>query len=409
MSAIAPPKGQRYLPLSVTLFGVGTLAPVDVWSDQGLLLLARGQRVGSADQLRRLVLHRPMVRQEDYHHLEALGLTGKALRPGMRALPPTSVVISGYVKGAAAPSDWDDPTLAWPKLHTRLAFLLREPQAADDWLKKLKEVLARVGALARRHPDDSLFMLLQMLGDLKLGYSASHALLVALVCDLVAPDAGISASERTSLSLAALTMNIGMTRLHDALATQKSALSELQRADIRAHPEQGQKCLELLGVRDPVWLQLVQDHHEEPDGSGYPAGKTELSTSQRLLHLADLFAARISPRANRTGLSPLTALRNFYLEADDPTRQLGGLMVRGLGLYPPGSFVRLQNGETAVVVRRGRLANEPRVLAVVGSHGLPIAIPVQRDTRQAQYAVHSTVQADEVRVRLDAARILKRA
>lgn len=399
---------ERYLPLSMGVFRVDRPLPVDVWSGQGLLLLARGHRVSSPEQLRHLVAHRPMVKQSDYQKLHALGLAGQLLRPGVN---PTAVAPSVAVRAAAgARSEWMDPALAWPLLHARLVNCWHDPQpkaSTPAFRERLLELAGRLGELADDHPDDSLFMLLQMLVDPALGYSATHAWLVALICHLTAPEAGVPVAERQSLCAAALTMNVGMSRLHDALARQKSALSPVQRAEIRTHPQVGAQCLTEWGVTDPLWLQLVREHHESPDGLGYPSGSTRLGTAQRLLHLADLYVARISPRANRSGLSPLTAVRNLYLE-NPSDHHLPELLARHLGLYPPGSYVRLCSGETAVVVRRGRRVNEPVVLAIVNAQGWPIAVPATRDTRQPAHAVHASVLAEEVRVRLDPVKILQR-
>ena len=52
-----------------------------------------------------------------------------------------------------------------------------------------------------------------MLYDLQLGYSTSNALATAAVCHVIGPTAGLSTEQESALFNAALTMNIGMTRL----------------------------------------------------------------------------------------------------------------------------------------------------------------------------------------------------
>ena len=52
--------------------------------------------------------------------------------------------------------------------------------------------------------------------------------------------------------------------------------------------------------------------------------------------------------------------------------------MRALGIQPPGSFVRLANGETGVVLRRGARANEPRVASLVNRDGAPMGVPAVR-------------------------------
>ena len=85
------------------------------------------------------------------------------------------------------------------------------------------------------------------------------------------------------------------------------------------------------------------------------------------------------------------------------------MIIKAIGLYPPGCMVRLRNGEVAVVLQRGKRANEPVVVSVVNAAGDLIAVPTRRDTRMAATAVTGGVAAHEVKVRLDPARLLQMA
>lgn len=317
-------------------------------------------------------------------------------------LPPTPAPPEGLV-----PLREEDVTEQWPGLRRRLAQLLTEPEPRQ-FLPRLAGVADHVRLLARAQPEDSLFVLVQMLTSREYGYSATHALTSAFLCALLAPQAGLNDAEDRALVLAALTMNIGMTTLHDELSRQAQPLYEEQRLLIKAHPAQGVARLQALGVTDALWLALVQDHHESPDGTGYPAGKTDLHPAQQLLRMADLFIAKISPRATRRGLSPRLAVGSIYLEAQSRHNTLGALFARQLGMYPPGSYVRLRNHELAVVVRRGDKVTTPKVMAIVGIDGLPLSVPEPRDTARPDWAVVGTVPPEDVHLRLDAAKLLKR-
>lgn len=76
-------------------------------------------------------------------------------------------------------------------------------------------------------------------GNSPVGYSASHALVCATLCHLLASELQLDAKKRNSLVRAALTMNIAMTALQDKLATQVEKPDTQQQADIRAHPVRG--------------------------------------------------------------------------------------------------------------------------------------------------------------------------
>lgn len=300
------------------------------------------------------------------------------------------------------------PLEIWLGLHRRLNHLLQQGEQATQFEARLQEIEAMAAQTLQAHPDDSLFVLVQMLFDPERGYSASHALLAAVTCQLVGTSLDWPAETVHAVTRAALTMNIAMTHLHDALAKQVQQTDEWQRQAIRQHPTEGARILQQLGMTDPLLLELVRQHHESPDGSGYPEGRTDLSEPQQLLHMADLFIARISPRKTRRGLSPKLAVGNLYLQAQTRSNRLATVFAKQLGLYPPGSFVRLKNEETAVVVRRGDKLTTPVVLSIADAVGMPLSAPARRDTLLPMYAVEKSVPAEEVRIRLDVTRLLKR-
>lgn len=297
---------------------------------------------------------------------------------------------------------------AWPALRRRLAALLHEGAQATDFMRRLAFVEIGLKRVLDGHEDDSLFVLVQMLSDKDYGYNATHALTAAVLCRMVAPLADIREPQLTSLIRAALTMNIAMCQLQDQLAVQVQPVNDEQREAIGRHPQAGADILKHLGIQDPLWLEWVLQHHETPDGLGYPSGHTQCTMAQQLLHMADIFIARISPRATRRGLWPNVAVGHIFKQAQEQASPLGAIFAKQLGLYPPGSYVRLKSEEIAVVVRRGSRVNTPLALAITDPDGLAISTPRLRDTYYPMYSVLSPVSPEDVKIRLDTARLLKR-
>lgn len=302
----------------------------------------------------------------------------------------------------------NDPTEAWPALHRRLNYLLQNDLPAAEFHSRLAWVESGLEQALGERPDDSLFVLVQMLSQSHYGYCATHALLCAVTCQIIAPLAEIGGEERLALTRAALTQNIGISRLQDSLAHQVQPLSDAQKDTVQNHPTTSAAVLRERGVTDQLWLAMVQDHHESPDGKGYPNGKTNLTNTQQLLRMADLFVARISPRKSRRGLAPNLAVGNIYIEAQETSSQLGAIFVKQLGLYPPGTYVRLKSDETALVVRRGSRVNTPLAMAIADEQGMPLSVPSKRDTQYPGYSIQSPVAPEEVKIRVDTSRLLKR-
>ena len=150
------------------------------------------------------------------------------------------------------------------------------------------------------------------------------------------------------------------------------------------------------GVRDEDWLRAVEQHHERPDGNGYPLGRSDIDEKARLLRLADSYCAKLSPRATRPALTPDRAGRELFLR--EATNPMAHALIKELGIYPPGSYVRLASGETGVVLRRGPTMLTPVVAAVTWRTGEPRREPLKRDTSLPAFKVLQSVAAQALRV-----------
>jgi HD-GYP domain-containing protein (c-di-GMP phosphodiesterase class II) len=197
-------------------------------------------------------------------------------------------------------------------------------------------------------------------------------------------------------------MNLGMLDLQQRLARQATPLTAAQREQVEAHPEAALAALSGIGVSDEIWLASVGQHHEKPGGQGYPRKLATPGKECQLLRLADVFCARASARADRRALAPAQLIRALFVEeAEGPCAPLVAALVKTLGFYPPGSYVKLASGEIAVVFRNGAGPKTPIVAAVTNAGGLPTMQPVRRDTDNPAYAIVGTLAPDTVSVGYD--------
>ena len=151
-------------------------------------------------------------------------------------------------------------------------------------------------------------------------YGLNHSVHTAIVAQLVAGRLGWEDEERTRAFKAALTMNISMLELQGVLATQDEPPSDRQRREIHTHPVRSREMLELAGVADNTWLDAVEQHHEEPDGSGYPYAINDPSELATLLHRADMYAAKLSSRVGRDAMPADRAGREIFMR--DPSNPM---------------------------------------------------------------------------------------
>jgi len=160
-----------------------------------------------------------------------------------------------------------------------------------------------------------------------------------------------------------------------------------------------------VGITDSSWLTAVRLHHEA--GPGPLAARGEGEKLARLLRRIDLFGARLSPRRSRQALSGAAAARAVFLDENQQPDEAGAALIKVVGLYPPGSIVRLANGEIGIVFKRGFSANEPLVAALIGKSGSPLSNPVPRDTRLASQAISASLAPSELRLRVNLEPLLK--
>ncbi len=202
-----------------------------------------------------------------------------------------------------------------------------------------------------------------------------------------------------SIARASLTQNMGMYLLQLDLEHHQGDLNSFQRAQIRQHPKQSSKMLMSLGVKDRSWIQTVAYHHERMDGSGYPYahfGK-DIPFESRLLAVVDRYGSMISPRKYRDPGSVKGIMRYFlHKKQSEYDQQISKVLISVVGFYPPGTVVRLQSGEIAVVTRRTRERLHPQVQAIWGEDNSAYERPVERDTTDKRYHIVSTAQHQDM-------------
>ncbi len=359
----------KYVPIPIAMLPVGKPLPVNVWNPDGLLLLRKGQPIVSEQHRDKLYAHNASTTeseavawQRSYERMvHTMLMQGVEVEQIARQPMPSAIRERDYMAGEQLNGGWMD-------LQEVLRGILYQGGLALNPLQRLASLENKARSLLQADPDDSLFCLFQALADSSLGYCATHALLCACICELAAQKLGMNPQQRQSLMSAALTMNIGMAREQDVLARQNSAPSPEQRQLIQAHPELSLKILSALGIEDREELDLVRWHHQ-PDS---PEGLPHNLQARRLLSMTDVFVAKMAARRTREALSPLESAKSIYLQTEkEVTASVGAALTAAVGFYPPGTYVRLVTGETAVAVQRGPRANTPWVIVIVDKNGMP--------------------------------------
>lgn len=282
-----------------------------------------------------------------------------------------------------------------------LALVYRLENRRGDLQNRIHALALRLIAVVEQDPDAAIACLHLVR---KGPYSVWHSVHAAILAEIVGRFLGWSQIERISVGCAALTMNIGMHDLQDELYRQKDALTDAQRFDIHRHPEMSAGILRAADVFDPIWLETVLNHHESPEGDGYPRALegSAVSFYARVLHLADVYCAQMSSRLYRpSALSEGVMLKMFETRGSRLGRSLAHLFLKAVGAFPAGTGVELSNGDTAIVIRKGdapRSAYHPIVRSVCSGDGTVYMDPPIRDTELPQFSVEAVREAPPKRL-----------
>lgn len=154
-------------------------------------------------------------------------------------------------------------------------------------------------------------------------YTAGHQSRVTRLAEAIATELGLDVEARVGVRLAALIHDIGKVHVPIEFLTTPKPLSDAERAVIRAHAEIGYQILKDIPFPWPV-ADMVRQHHERWDGSGYPQGLkgTSIVLGARILEVADVVEAIHSHRPYRiarglaAALDEIVAQRGVLFDPD---------------------------------------------------------------------------------------------
>ena len=269
----------------------------------GILQEARILRV--ADMMESLTSHRPFRPAMPW--VEALEIirsqAGKALDPDVASACIRLVTAGGYrfpqLSDAPSPAGQPQPvplpdllpqTMAPPRL-TPVA-QTTEP-AVHSAMRQTIEALS--AALESRDP-----------------YTAGHERQVAAIAVAIAGRMGLDPFRIEGLGLAATVHDIGKIQIPLRILSKPGRLSDIEFNLIKTHPTVGYDILRTLNLPWPV-ADMVYQHHEYLDGSGYPCGLSgdEIMLEARILTVADIVESMSSPRPYRPALGLNAALQEL--------------------------------------------------------------------------------------------------
>ncbi|MDH5447033.1 MAG: hypothetical protein OEY52_15910 [Gammaproteobacteria bacterium] len=273
----------------------------------------------------------------------------------------------------------------------RLGNLFDDIDAADqNCMEKIEHLANGVQQLCQVEPDATIAAF-HLPNDYR--YSVFHSLQCAIVCAFILEEESLDDHTKKMIIAGALTANVGMHKLQDQLAKQDGMLTPDQDDEVKLHPEKSVRLLKSIGVDDKIWMMTVLDHHELGDQSGYPRALPleKISIGAKMLAVADRYGAMVTMRDYRQPIFIKDALSTFLLDKGKSYEtRYALLLIKQLSIFPPGSFVKLNNGEIAIVIKRGvKNPMKPIVKAFLGPDKKRYIKPLFRECGMNNYEVDS--------------------
>ncbi|MCM2297089.1 phosphodiesterase [Rhodoferax sp.] len=297
--------------------------------------------------------------------------------------------------------EYEDLLGLWSDLEAGLAMLLLHPQKTREFAARILQYDRWMQNLIQHDTDVALYLLFQLASHSPVGYSASHALVCAVLCHLVAREIQLPETERDSLVRAALTMNIAMTGLQNQLANQRGRPTPEQEVALQTHEARGEDLLRTLGIDDALWLQTVLQHHQE---TSLGEDLLHLPAPLRLAHIlnvVDRYAAMISPRQSRAGRSATESAKSIVASSSAQNNQVAQTLMQVVGLFPPGTFVQLDNATVGVVMRRRNQDKHPDIAIVLNDKGQLMRPPSLHSSYNGSPTITAALPASGVQEHLN--------
>ena len=225
-------------------------------------------------------------------------------------------------------------------------------------------------------------------------YAVIHSIYTAVLSGLLGRRRQLSDEYNELIISAALTMNLGMLKLQDQLYQQETPLTSEQRQQVIEHPKRSVLLLKYAGIESKDWLTMVLQHHEKNDGSGYPnkLKNESICEGAKIIALADIYTSLITGRKYRAPVLAHEAIKTLFAKrGSEIDEQLANQFIRETGVYPPGTFVSLQNGEIALITKRAVVKNSktsgPYALGLISPRGASYRELQKRDCGIALYKI----------------------
>ncbi|MDO6995001.1 HD domain-containing protein [Brachyspira innocens] len=193
-----------------------------------------------------------------------------------------------------------------------------------------------------------------------------HAVDVATLAAITAGELNLTKVDMANIMLGALVHDIGKVLIQESLLT-KVNLTKDEEAILKKHPTQGYKLVKRDNLDDNI-ADIVLEHHEKYDGSGYPFQKDnkDISLYSKIVAVCNTFNNLITKGEHGVPYTPDKAVKVIIsLAKKDFDSDVVKAFQKAIGFYPNNTRVKLSNGSIARVIEQNPNLPLRPVLSIV--------------------------------------------
>lgn len=247
-------------------------------------------------------------------------------------------------------------------------------------LDKAEDAVGWMTESIARNPDALMWLTRLKSRD---AYTYDHGLNVSIYLLAFGRHLGLPQDQIRLLGTAGLLQDIGKIKLPRELLEKQGKMTAAEYELTKSHVAYSLELIAQSTNTSPQIYDIVAQHHERHNGSGYPGGLKgeQITMYGAMAGIADVYAAVTSMRPYGLPLTSQEALSQlFSWRGTVFNERMVEEFIQTIGVFPVGSLVELNTGEVAAVVAQNRAKRlKPRVLLVLDPRKQPYTTPVMLD------------------------------
>lgn len=179
-----------------------------------------------------------------------------------------------------------------------------------------------------------------------------HALNVTVLALMLAKSLDMTMEDARALGMATIFHDVGKTEIPGKILKKTDPLTKAEQSFLEQHCELGARIVRESGMSEHI-ANIIYQHHEFVDGTGYPKHlkEAQIDPLARLVCIVNTYDNLCNPVNPASAMTPYEALAHMFASQRQKfDSAILKLLIKSLGVYPPGSIVMLSNNVHGIVM-----------------------------------------------------------